>query len=190
MHYACESEDNELVKYLISLGIDINAKDNDEKTILHYLCESGNFDIVKYISNIAEANFDVRDKRSRTLLHEACNFGNVELVKFLIEMGRVEVNAKDIKGNTLLHESYRNFQLLQYLIPLKILDDNAKDENGNTVFLKATHWGNANVIKYLVTIPEVDITVQNSIGKNALHNLVLNNDLPLVTLLINLNRIP
>ena len=36
LHYACQSEDYELVKYLISLDIDINSKDYEGKSILHY----------------------------------------------------------------------------------------------------------------------------------------------------------
>ena len=40
IHFACENEDNKVLKYLLSLELDPNAKNNDGETPLHKASEN------------------------------------------------------------------------------------------------------------------------------------------------------
>jgi len=48
----CESGNENLVKYLIEQGADINKEDVNGKTPLFYVCSSGNENLVKYLMEL------------------------------------------------------------------------------------------------------------------------------------------
>ena len=50
IHFACESGNSDLVKYLINeKGIDVELSDGDGKSPLQYACLSGNLEVVKFL---------------------------------------------------------------------------------------------------------------------------------------------
>ena len=69
-------------------NVDINIKDNDEKTPLHFACQEGNFPVVEYLISKG-ANIEAKDGRGQTPLHYAsftthCDIG---IVRYLISKG-------------------------------------------------------------------------------------------------------
>ncbi|ORX65883.1 ankyrin, partial [Anaeromyces robustus] len=62
------SDGNEdLVKYLIEHGADINKENEDGKTPLFWACESGNEDLVKYLIDLG-ADINKENEKGETPL--------------------------------------------------------------------------------------------------------------------------
>ncbi|XPS83969.1 putative peptidase C14, caspase [Desulfosarcina variabilis str. Montpellier] len=89
----------EIVKYLVSKGANVDAKDNAyHYTPLHAAVYTCNMDIAKYlIANGASINAKTISKE--TPLHLAVNCGDLKFVKYLISKGAVR-SAEDQYGQT------------------------------------------------------------------------------------------
>jgi ankyrin repeat protein len=98
--YSCNNESvRNIAKFLISKGVDINAKGYQDKTPLHMVgCrELGELLLLK------GADIEARDKDGQTPLWKACSNANMGISKLLISKG-ADVNAKDNRGWTPLRQ--------------------------------------------------------------------------------------
>ena len=104
LHFAFLNDNMDAVKFLISHGVDVNAKDRDGKTLLHY---------------IADRQQDPYDTET------------AEMLEYFLSVG-ADINAKNKKGDTPLHLAYKysgGGEMLKYLIS-KGADVDAKNDNG------------------------------------------------------------
>ncbi|CAG8438172.1 572_t:CDS:2 [Ambispora leptoticha] len=86
LHIACQQNNLEAVKDLISRGADINAQDNSDWTPLHEAAYAGHIEIVDYLlENGARVN--AVDQEGDTPLHDACYQEHSKVVKLLLEYG-------------------------------------------------------------------------------------------------------
>ena len=87
LHYVCwKNKGNSqfpIVKYLISIGANIEAKDGIGKRPLHCACEKGDLPIVKFLISKG-AEIEPKDKNHKTPLNYASNSGKIDVVKFLL----------------------------------------------------------------------------------------------------------
>jgi len=92
LHLAASNNPNiEVIEYLISQGIDVNALDYFNEIPLHCGARNFNIEIVKYlISQDAKVNDEC--EQGKTPLHIAVGYSNTEAVKYLISQG-ADVNA-------------------------------------------------------------------------------------------------
>ena len=100
LHQAVYSCNNESVKniaeFLISKGVDINAKGYQDKTPLHMV---GCRELARLLI-LKGADIEARDKDGLTPIFYACSTTrNLEICEFLISKG-ADVNAKDNRGWT------------------------------------------------------------------------------------------
>jgi len=86
--YACEKGNEEIVKYLLERGADVNQVNNDNVTPLGKTCWNGNEALVKYLIEYGVNNDQLRDG-----LCQACKNSNVSLVNYFVEHG-ADVNYK------------------------------------------------------------------------------------------------
>ena len=150
LHKLLPKWDVVVAQYLVSQGIDINAKENRAGlTALHRATGRviNNLEITTFlVSNGADIN--VKDSSGNTPLLMTGNIemGNVEIVQLLVSKG-ADINAKDNSGNTPLHVA-RNVEIAKFLIS-KGADINAKNNSGNTPLESAR---NTNVSTYLHSV--------------------------------------
>lgn len=75
-----------VLKYLISIGEDINILYQNWKTMFMMAAESGQFEMARFLLSIG-FDKDARDTEGRTAFFFACQDGRIETVKFLVEIG-------------------------------------------------------------------------------------------------------
>lgn len=86
LHIACRLNYFGMVKFLISLGADVNVKDEGFFTPLHEAIYSENFDIAKYLIDHGSCVNPYTNNRNSPL-HIAVGHHNLEMVSYLVSAG-------------------------------------------------------------------------------------------------------
>lgn len=162
---AAEFGQTEIVKLLITKGIDINGRDNSGNTALMIAAGTGRMDMVRLlIEKGADANVG---GTGNAALNHAVWAGKTEIVKFFIDRG-ADVNAKAADGRTLLMDaaSGGHVDTLKFFIG-KGLDVNAKTDDGWTALMLTVRRCNANAAKLLLD-HGADVNARNKDGQTAL----------------------
>ena len=138
LHLASFYGSLEILKELIKQGADINAKNNDEETILHLAARSKkpNIDLVKYLlkNKDIKQKLEAKEKDGWAALHSAAFAGSLEILAELIKQG-ADINASNNDEETILHLAARaekpNIELIKYLLENKGINQKleAKDKN-------------------------------------------------------------
>jgi len=82
IHHATMIGNEEMIKFLLERGANINIQDNwDKFTPLHHAAKEGYINIVKYLVNVCHANTDIKDHHERT----AKDVGKVLLLLLLLK---------------------------------------------------------------------------------------------------------
>jgi len=97
LHYAILTDANWIVEFLISVGVDLEARNRTGETALIAASWGRNTALVKYLVSHG-ADMEAKDNKRETALHKAVANENVELVKWLVENG-ANIGAKDSWGN-------------------------------------------------------------------------------------------
>jgi hypothetical protein len=137
LHHAVLGGHLDVVKYLESIGLDVNAKDNFDDTPLHLASDYGYTKIVKFLVSQG-AYVNALDNIGNSPLHLAANRGWLEIIKYLVSHG-ADVNAVDKFGNTPLHDivsspwskSKEKLEIVKFLVS-KGADINKRDQQGST----------------------------------------------------------
>ena len=147
--YSCHNESvRNIAEFLISKGVDINAKGYQNKTPLHMVgCrELGELLISK------GADIEARDKDGWTPIFEACSAtGKKEVCELLISKG-ADIEARDKDGRTPLWKacSSNKLKICEFLIS-KGADIEARDKDGQTPLWKACSNANMGISKLLIS---------------------------------------
>ena len=192
--FGCGHNGIEVIKILISAGIDVNAKNRDGTTPLHYAAISTNIHIaassqVKVVEYLVSVGADVNAKnyKGETPLHVAVSRGRIEVVKFLVSKG-ANVNAKDYAhtrfntkhngGTTPLHKAAcrGSIEIVRFLVS-EGADVHAKSRHGITPLYRAVSSYEASfsqklaVVKFLIS-NGADIHAKDDDGNTLLHRAV------------------
>uniref|UniRef100_UPI002609A6A7 ankyrin repeat domain-containing protein n=1 Tax=uncultured Brachyspira sp. TaxID=221953 RepID=UPI002609A6A7 len=97
LEFYCREGDFEMAELLIASGVDVNAKDDDNWTVLMFASINGHLEIVKYLIDKG-ADINAKSNNNVTALMVASEKGHLEVVKYLIDKG-ADINAKDEFGN-------------------------------------------------------------------------------------------
>ena len=177
---AVESQNKEMVSYLVEKGLDVNDVNYDGFSATALAAKVGNFEIIKYlIENGADVN--EMNNNGNSLLTSAILGGNLEMVKYVLELG-ADVNGQTYGDNYPLFLAARegHLEIVEYLIELganlnihvpfrysaiavaidnfemvKVLVDNGADVNALTftmepLIILAIKDGNFKPVKYLI----------------------------------------
>ena len=101
LHTASQKGHLEIVKILIRLGANVNAKNEEDWTPLNSAAESGEFEVMKYLIEHG-AKVNTKNYDGDTPLHSAACNGDIGVVKCLIEHG-AKIDMKNESGDTPLN---------------------------------------------------------------------------------------
>ncbi|KAI6651739.1 FEM-1 [Oopsacas minuta] len=90
-----------LVKYLISIGCDVNKPTQTSSTPIRGACYDGHLEVVKYLVGCG-GNFNTPNENGQTPLLVACGMNHARVVQYLINIG-ADLNVQAVKGLTALH---------------------------------------------------------------------------------------
>lgn len=96
-----ERPSEEMVRFLVDEGADLEARDDSLQTALHYSVENDSTAMVQTLLELG-ADVNATGKNSRTPLLEAARHGYAECFRLILE-SNADVNASDIDENTALH---------------------------------------------------------------------------------------
>lgn len=91
-------------EYLITHGIDFNAKDSYGRSVIHSAAANGREQIIEILLSHG-IDINSKDERGKTALHYAAMFNRKETAEFLLAHG-AEINEKDDNGYTPLYLAY------------------------------------------------------------------------------------
>jgi ankyrin repeat protein len=148
MRGAVFCRNGDLVKILISDGVDVDVRDEDGKTPLFSAAKSGTSEMCELLLNNF-ANINATDNNGTTALFEAIKYGNKDSLSYLLAHG-ADIYVKDNQRRTPLHcaARYREDMCLP-LIGLG-LNIEAKDRKGKTPSLTSIQYRNMDATLALI----------------------------------------
>jgi ankyrin repeat protein len=182
LHLASYQLDLRLVRRLVNLGANVNAKDSWGRTPLHrvledrYNSDEDGFRVAQLLV-VQGADVNARDEDDQTPLHFASYFLELTLVRMLLDRG-ANVNAKDNRGRTSLYcalEDRSNsdkdgFRVAQLLLE-RGADVNARDENHETPLHLATYFPEPKLVQMLLD-HGANVNIEDKWGRTPLHRVL------------------
>ncbi|XP_065576364.1 uncharacterized protein LOC136037570 [Artemia franciscana] len=140
----------EVVKLLLHHDkVDINAKCNDEWTVLHIASMYNNLEIVKYLVSEG-SNINAKTNDGRKPIHVAAKSGHIDTVEFFLSKG-LGIDVSDAENRTLLHYAVdvNQLEVVKYLIA-KGADINTNDVLGQSPLHGAAFHGYKDIVEVLL----------------------------------------
>ncbi|MDO5305663.1 MAG: ankyrin repeat domain-containing protein, partial [bacterium] len=150
LHAAVESENPEVVRYLLQRGAKINtATVQDGTTPLHTACYKGNKEIAQILI-VAGANIEAKTVHGATPLVTATFYGKKDIVECLKANGaKIDVESKE--GEVLAKSAITANKTESYDELVKAgADVNMTDENGKTMIQAAVEKNDVKTVETLI----------------------------------------
>jgi len=169
------------MKWLLVLGANVNAKNNDGETALHLCAKLSLFDVCEYLIKERNAEKGLRDRHGNTALEpiflSAVRGKNREVVECVLRLG-ADINTVSTEGKTALHfvAELGDLNSYEYLVKSGI-NKTIKDNQGKTAieagFFKACEEKSLEKIQTWIKLG-CDISMCNEKGQTALHIASIN----------------
>jgi len=111
--HSAENGDTESIETFIKLGIDVNARDDEENTVLMYVAKEGHESVVRKLLEHKNISYDAKNGEGETALMFAAN-SNEAIVRLLLEKG-ADINEKNEEGQTALMYA-KDIKIAKFLI--------------------------------------------------------------------------
>jgi ankyrin repeat protein len=165
--HAATVNDQETTKFLIDLGMDIDAPDNEGNTALHKAADDANEATVQILIDHG-ADVSLKNKQDETALSLAAGTSAIPIVRLLIDRG-ADLRTRDQEGRTALHRAAaRQSDAVARLLIDRGADLRTRDQEGRT----ALHWaatGQSDAVARLLIDRGADLQTRDQEGRTALH---------------------
>ena len=169
LHYSARYGSYKSIKFLVSMGTDINLKTKQSINCLHIAANYGHLHLCKRL--IKKHNLDLQKPNDDgwTALHYSAQNGSYKLVKFFIDMG-IHINLKATDGMNCLHiaADYGHLNLCKMLINEYNVDVQLPENDGWTALHFSAKNGSFEMVKYFINMG-IDINLKTKDGLNCLH---------------------
>lgn len=103
---AVDNQNHKIVQYILeSPAININKKDQFERTLLQNSVILGDFKMVKILLE-HNANINSKDRNKHNVMYDALSYGNEEVIDYLLTFKELELNNLDIDKNSIFQHKY------------------------------------------------------------------------------------
>jgi ankyrin repeat protein len=103
LHVASLYGHSGIVRYLLEIGADVDARSDDETTALHIAAEQGDEGMIRDLL-AKQACVTARGESGQSVLHYACRGGQDSVIQLLIDE-KAPIDAQDDFGRTALHRA-------------------------------------------------------------------------------------
>lgn len=150
-------------------NFDVNAVDEDGRTLLHWASGSGHLEIVESLLANFKANPNTHDEEGWTPLLSACSAGRLGVVKRLVAAG-AQLDAVTSSGTTCLHyaASKGHADVVAFLLEQADRLIRVQDKRGDTPLHRGVR--SLAVVKLLLAKNSGIVSIRNKRGKTALHD--------------------
>lgn len=174
---AARPNQTEVIKYLISLGVDPALPNREGDTPLSLASSGRDLEAIKLL--LPYSRVDERNSRGETPLYKAMRRSSLEIIEALLEAG-ADIHTTDLQGNNLVHslaEGYREQEVDLFAAKLALLLDRGVPvalpmADGTTLYHRAVAHQSLRMLE-LVARLGIDINAKSSEGMTALHNAAL-----------------
>ena len=190
IEYVLNSDDIQLISYVLTREIYLDIIDNNGTTILYNLIKFNKLEILrKVLKNdsfkIGIHLLDKKDIKGRTSLHYSIIFNNEESLNILLD-NEGDPYIPDNNGDNIFFYCIilKRTKILLNLFE-KFKNFRTKNLEGETLLQSSINYDNKEITNYL--IEKTDINLDNKTkeyGTTALHQAVVNNNLDLINKLI------
>ena len=173
----------DVTQWLLNIGLDAKAQEDNHKTPLHSAAAKGRLEIVRILLGHGAYVNAVEVTHNYTPLHEASSGGHIDVVRVLIE-NEADVHARDQSQSTPLHvaSSKNNAETAQLLIRLGA-DVDARDQSQSTPLHVASSEGAAETVRILIK-HGADVHARDQSQSTPLHVASSRNNAEAIQLLI------
>ena len=184
LHVASLSGTLTTVKMLVGAGADVRAVSDQGSTCLFFSACFGHTDTVRYLVSLPEVDLNHQGSKNYTALHIAVQEKRADVVQVLIDAGAdIETKSTDERSPLLVASCLGELTTVTKLVKAGA-DVRATDAEGSTCLIFAAFFGHTDVVRYLVSLPEVDLNHQSSKNDTALHLAVQKKHSDVVQVLI------
>ncbi|KAM4708058.1 ankyrin repeat and death domain-containing protein 1B isoform 2-T2 [Discoglossus pictus] len=185
-HDAAKRNDVKTMTELKEQKVNINARNNLDRSALHFAVAGNNVQAVVYLLS-HKARVDFVDKHGLSVLHLAAWSADLHIVQMLIKAGASQKATNEDGMNVLHFAAQKNKnEIVDYLLKdLQLNDLNILDKNGRRAFHLAAENGHLEMINNLLSM-DLFTAEKDKNGNTALHLAAMNGHSPVVDVLIEL----
>ncbi|ETI31111.1 hypothetical protein PPTG_06539 [Phytophthora nicotianae INRA-310] len=166
-HAAVKVGDVSKLQKLLDNGVNLDAKDEDERTPLHWACATGRLDVAEFLLVCAKATVNVQDDAGWTPLMSAASAGHGDIVGLLLSKG-ANANLPNENGQIPLHY-HRGRQEVAELLLDYTRDVNQADNTGSTPLMRAIGGKPSPVVIALLLDHGAKVNTRDVGGNTPLH---------------------
>ena len=159
------------VKELLIQGVDIETIDPSDKSkhASHIACAKGDLEMIKLLM-LFGCNFEALDHEGMTSIYYAIESQNIEVIDYLLSQN-VNPEHQECQARTPFYWSccQSSLKIVKHLVEKGFIY-NTYSILKRSPLSKACFTGRADIVNYLLSLPNIEIGVPDNRGRTPLHN--------------------